>query len=69
MSITCTKHDSTQPPHKFYVSLEQFLAGTDPNTAFIFWLLAFAAGFNVRSFGALVFGRLGATTDVAVVLK
>jgi MFS family permease len=31
----------------------------DPNTAFIFALLAFAAGFIVRPFGALVFGRLG----------
>ncbi len=37
----------------------QFFAGTDPNTAFIFALLAFAAGFIVRPFGALVFGRLG----------
>ncbi len=36
-----------------------FFAGTDPNTAFIFALLAFAAGFIVRPFGALVFGRLG----------
>ena len=38
---------------------KQFFAGTDPNTAFIFALLAFAAGFLVRPFGALVFGRLG----------
>ena len=38
---------------------KQFFAGTDPNTAFIFALLAFAAGFIVRPFGALVFGRLG----------
>ena len=28
-------------------------------TGFIFALLAFAAGFVVRPFGALVFGRLG----------
>jgi MFS family permease len=38
---------------------KQFFAGTDPNTAFIFALLAFAAGFIVRPFGAIFFGRLG----------
>ncbi|MFC3106642.1 MFS transporter [Undibacterium arcticum] len=38
---------------------KQFFAGTDPQTGFIFALLAFAAGFIVRPFGALVFGRLG----------
>jgi MFS family permease len=38
---------------------KQFFSGTDPNTAFIFALLAFAAGFIVRPFGAIVFGRLG----------
>ncbi|HEX7634507.1 MAG TPA: MFS transporter [Noviherbaspirillum sp.] len=38
---------------------KQFFAGTDLTTAFIFALLAFAAGFIVRPFGALVFGRLG----------
>ncbi len=38
---------------------KQFFTGTDPNTGFIFALLAFAAGFIVRPFGALVFGRLG----------
>src|SRR3569623_983781 len=38
---------------------KQFFAGTDPNSAFIFALLAFAAGFIVRPFGALLFGRLG----------
>src|SRR6201993_2468883 len=38
---------------------KKFFSGTDPNTAFIFALLAFAAGFIVRPFGALVFGRLG----------
>lgn len=38
---------------------KKFFAGTDPNTSFIFALLAFAAGFIVRPFGALVFGRLG----------
>jgi MFS family permease len=38
---------------------KQFFTGTDPTTGFIFALLAFAAGFIVRPFGALVFGRLG----------
>ncbi|QLQ00273.1 MAG: MHS family MFS transporter [Burkholderiaceae bacterium] len=38
---------------------KQFFSGLDPNTAFIFALLAFAAGFIVRPFGAIVFGRLG----------
>jgi len=37
---------------------KQFFIG-DPTTTFIFALLAFAAGFIVRPFGALVFGRLG----------
>jgi predicted MFS family arabinose efflux permease len=37
----------------------QFFAGVDPTTGFIFALLAFAAGFAVRPFGAVVFGRLG----------
>jgi len=37
----------------------QFFSGLDPSAAFIFALLAFAAGFIVRPFGALVFGRLG----------
>ncbi|HMN83149.1 MAG TPA: MFS transporter [Burkholderiaceae bacterium] len=37
----------------------QFFSGLDPTSAFIFALLAFAAGFIVRPFGALVFGRLG----------
>lgn len=36
----------------------QFFIG-DPSTKFILTLLAFAAGFIVRPFGALVFGRLG----------
>ncbi|WP_426175264.1 MFS transporter [Massilia sp. TWR1-2-2] len=36
----------------------QFFIG-DATTKFIFALLAFAAGFIVRPFGALVFGRLG----------
>jgi MFS family permease len=38
---------------------KQFFSGLDPGAAFIFALLAFAAGFIVRPFGALVFGRLG----------
>jgi MFS family permease len=40
------------------VIAKQFFIG-DPTTSFIFALLAFAAGFIVRPFGALVFGRLG----------
>ena len=38
---------------------KQFFTSLDPGSAFIFALLAFAAGFIVRPFGALVFGRLG----------
>src|SRR4051795_12108463 len=37
----------------------QFFSGVNPTAAFIFALMAFAAGFAVRPFGALVFGRLG----------
>ena len=37
----------------------KFFSGVAPTSAFIFTLLAFAAGFAVRPFGALVFGRLG----------
>lgn len=37
----------------------QFFSGVDETTGFIFALLAFAAGFFVRPFGAVVFGRLG----------
>src|SRR4026207_133536 len=36
-----------------------FFSGLDPPAAFIAALMAFAAGFLVRPFGALVFGRLG----------
>ncbi len=36
-----------------------FGPGTDPTANFIFTLMGFAAGFAVRPFGALVFGRLG----------
>jgi len=38
---------------------KQFFSQLDPQAAFIASLLAFAAGFIVRPFGALVFGRLG----------
>jgi len=38
---------------------KQFFSALDEGSAFIFALLAFAAGFIVRPFGALVFGRLG----------
>ena len=38
---------------------KQFFSGLDEGSAFIFALLAFAAGFIVRPFGALFFGRLG----------
>ncbi|MGP8432431.1 MFS transporter [Paraburkholderia fungorum] len=38
---------------------KQFFSGVNETAAFIFALLAFAAGFAVRPLGALVFGRLG----------
>src|SRR5687768_9046400 len=38
---------------------KHFFTGVNETTAFIFTLLAFAAGFAVRPFGAIVFGRLG----------
>jgi MFS family permease len=41
-----------------YIST-QFFSGVNETTAFIFALAAFAAGFAVRPFGALVFGRIG----------
>jgi MFS family permease len=37
----------------------KFFSGVNPTAGFIFTLLAFAAGFAVRPFGALIFGRLG----------
>ena len=37
----------------------QFFSGVNEITGFIFALATFAAGFAVRPFGALVFGRLG----------
>ena len=36
-----------------------FFSNVPPNVDFIFALLAFAAGFAVRPFGPLIFGRLG----------
>ncbi len=38
---------------------KQFFSNLDPTSQVIFSLLAFAAGFIVRPFGALFFGRLG----------
>ena len=38
---------------------KQFFAGVNPTAAFIFALMAFAAGFAVRPFGAIFFGRIG----------
>jgi len=37
----------------------QFFSGVNETTGYIFALMAFAAGFAVRPFGAIVFGRLG----------
>src|SRR5580704_4642812 len=39
--------------------VKYFFSNVPANIAFIFTLLAFAAGFAVRPFGALIFGRLG----------
>jgi MFS family permease len=41
-----------------YIS-RSFFSGVNPTAGFIFTLLGFAAGFAVRPFGAIVFGRLG----------
>jgi MFS family permease len=41
-----------------YISAH-FFSGVNETTGFIFALAAFAAGFAVRPFGALVFGRIG----------
>ncbi len=41
------------------VITRQFFSGVNETTGYIFALLAFAAGFAVRPFGAAVFGRLG----------
>ena len=37
----------------------QFFSGVNETTGFIFALAAFAAGFAVRPFGAIIFGRIG----------
>ncbi|UPK30766.1 MFS transporter [Bradyrhizobium sp. 195] len=36
-----------------------FFSGVNPTAGFIFTLLGFAAGFMLRPFGAIIFGRLG----------
>src|SRR5258708_2250649 len=41
------------------VLAKKFFSGVDPITGFIFALLTFAAGFVMRPFGAVVFGRIG----------
>src|SRR5215813_15276061 len=38
---------------------KHFFSNVTPAVGFIFTLLAFAAGFAVRPFGALLFGRIG----------
>src|SRR5450755_2290628 len=38
---------------------KQFFSGLNETSGFLFALLAFSAGFAVRPFGAIVFGRLG----------
>lgn len=46
---------------RFFGSHHQqtIFSGVNETTAFIFALMAFAAGFAVRPFGAIVFGRIG----------
>ncbi|MBB4199453.1 MFS transporter [Rhodoblastus sphagnicola] len=44
------------------VIAQNFFSNVNPTAAYIFALLAFAAGFAVRPFGALLFGRLGDLT-------
>jgi len=41
------------------ITSKQFFSGVNDTAAFIFALLAFSAGFVVRPFGAVIFGRLG----------
>src|SRR5450631_3380664 len=41
------------------IIVAQFFSGVNPTAGFIFALMAFAAGFAVRPFGAIVFGRIG----------
>ena len=51
---------STERSERF---CKYFFSNVPPNVGFIFALLAFAAGFAVRPFGALIFGRLGDLVD------
>jgi MFS family permease len=44
------------------VIAQNFFSNVNPTAAYIFALLAFSAGFAVRPFGALAFGRLGDLT-------
>jgi MFS family permease len=46
----------------YAILTSKFLSGVNPSIAFILLLLIFAAGFAVRPFGALIFGRLGDLT-------
>ncbi len=41
------------------VIAQRFFTGVEPNAAYIFALLTFAAGFAVRPLGALIFGHFG----------
>ena len=43
----------------YAILASKFIAGVNQSVAFILLLLIFAAGFAVRPFGALIFGRLG----------
>jgi MFS family permease len=43
----------------YAILASKFLSGVNQSIAFILLLLIFAAGFAVRPFGALIFGRLG----------
>src|SRR5688572_26422774 len=42
----------------------QFFSGVNETTGFIFALAAFAAGFAVRPFGAILFGRIGDLVEI-----
>src|SRR5450631_645649 len=66
MVIFASTHGTVFEWYDFYIYgtlapilAAQFFSGVNPTAAFIFTLLAFAAGFAVRPFGALFFGRLG----------
>ena len=47
----------------------QFFSGVSETVGFIFALLTFAAGFAVRPFGALFFGRLGGRGPAACAVR